>query len=134
MALSPSMMFILAGVALFLLVLIFLASPYKKVRIEGEALIVNGVDRIRASLTGTFVWPVLNRFKYMDITRKKISVIRSGRKNQEGEEYEGLHCSDNIRADLKVDFYIGVNHEEDDIVRVAKLFTAVEASKRTLPA
>lgn len=64
----------------------------------------------------------------MDITRKKISVVRSGRKDQEGEEYEGLHCSDNIRADLKVDFYIGVNHEEDDIVRVAKLFTANEAS------
>lgn len=64
----------------------------------------------------------------MDITRKKISVVRSGRKDQEGEEYEGLHCRDNIRADLKVDFYIGVNHEEEDIVRVAKLFTAHDAS------
>ncbi len=64
----------------------------------------------------------------MDITRKKISVIRSGRKDQEGEEYEGLHCKDNIRADLKVDFYIGVNHEEDDIIRVAKLFTTIGAS------
>ncbi|WP_104401351.1 peptidase [Vibrio penaeicida] len=128
MVLSPSMVFILAGVVLFLMVLIFLTSRYKKVRIEGEALIVNGIDRTRASLTGTFVWPVVNRFEYMDITRKKISVVRSGRKDQEGEEYEGLHCSDNIRADLKVDFYIGVNHEEDDIVRVAKLFTANEAS------
>ena len=98
MVLSPSMVFILAGVALFLLVLIFLTSRYKKVRIEGEALIVNGIDRTRASLTGTFVWPVVNRFEYMDITRKKLSVVRSGRKDQEGEQYEGLHCSDNIRA------------------------------------
>lgn len=56
MVLSPSMVFILAGVVLFLMVLIFLTSRYKKVRIEGEALIVNGIDRTRASLTGTFVW------------------------------------------------------------------------------
>ncbi|WP_050910367.1 peptidase, partial [Vibrio campbellii] len=91
-------------------------------------LIVNGLHATRASLTGTFVWPVINKFEFMDITRKKISVVRSGRKDQEGEEYEGLHCRDNIRADLKVDFYIGVNHEEEDIVRVAKLFTAHDAS------
>lgn len=128
MVISPSMIFILAGVGISLIILLFLTSRYKKVRNEGEALIVNGVDRTRASLTGTFVWPIVNRAEYMDITRKKISVIRSGRKDQEGEEYEGLHCKDNIRADLKVDFYIGVNHEEDDIVRVAKLFTTLGAS------
>ncbi|MEL6117162.1 peptidase [Photobacterium sp. SP02] len=128
MQISPSVIFISAGVGIFLLILIFLTSRYKKVRGEGDALIVNGLHATRASLTGTFVWPVINQHEYMDITRKKISVIRSGRKDQEGEEYEGLHCRDNIRADLKVDFYIGVNHEEEDIVRVAKLFTAHEAS------
>ncbi len=126
--LTPSMIFILAGVVAFLLILIFFTSRYKKIRGEGEALIVNGLERTRASLTGTFVWPVINRHEYMDITRKKISVVRSGKKDKDGEEYEGLHCRDNIRADLKVDFYIGVNHEEEDIVRVAKLFTAREAS------
>ncbi|KKD00969.1 peptidase [Photobacterium halotolerans] len=128
MQISPSVIFISAGVGIFLLILIFLTSRYKKVRGEGDALIVNGLHATRASLTGTFVWPVINQHEYMDITRKKISVIRSGRKDQEGEEYEGLHCRDNIRADLKVDFYIGVNHEEEDIIRVAKLFTAHEAS------
>ncbi|MER2497643.1 peptidase [Vibrio neptunius] len=128
MEISPSVIFMAVGGGVALLILIFLTSRYKKVRGEGDALIVNGLERTRASLTGTFVWPVINRFEYMDITRKKISVTRSGRKDQEGEEYEGLHCRDNIRADLKVDFYIGVNHEEEDIVRVAKLFTAHEAS------
>lgn len=125
---SSGFIFIGIGIAIVLLILIFLTSRYRKVRGEGDALIVNGLDRTRACLTGTFVWPVINQYEYMDITRKKISVVRSGRKDQEGEEYEGLHCSDNIRADLKVDFYIGVNHEEEDIVRVAKLFTAHEAS------
>ncbi|MGF1688088.1 peptidase [Photobacterium japonica] len=128
MEITPSIFFILVGVGLFVVILLFLTSRYRKVRNEGEALIINGVDRTRASLTGAFVWPIINRAEYMDITRKKISVIRSGRKDQEGEEYEGLHCKDNIRADLKVDFYIGVNHEEEDIVRVAKLITADGAS------
>ena len=128
MVLSPSMIFVISGIVVFLLILFFLTSRYKKVRGEGDALIVNGLERTRASLTGTFVWPVINQYEYMDITRKKISVVRSGKKDKDGEEYEGLHCRDNIRADLKVDFYIGVNHEEEDIVRVAKLFTAKEAS------
>ncbi|USD65680.1 peptidase [Vibrio sp. SCSIO 43136] len=128
MEISPSVIFLATGVGVALLFMIFLTSRYKKVRGEGEALIINGMDRTRASLTGAFVWPVINRYEYMDITRKKISVTRSGRKDQEGEEYEGLHCSDNIRADLKVDFYIGVNHEEEDIIRVAKLFTTAGAS------
>ncbi len=123
-----SVFFIGISGAVALLFVIFLTSRYKKVRREGEALIVNGASSTRASLTGIFVWPVINRFEYMDITRKNISVIRSGRADQEGEEYEGLHCKDNIRADLKVDFYIGVNHEEEDIVRVAKLFTTHGAS------
>ncbi len=128
MHISPSLIFIGVGIGIFLIILVFLTTRYKKVRGEGDALIVNGLHETRASLTGTFVWPVINKFEFMDITRKKISVVRSGRKDQEGEEYEGLHCRDNIRADLKVDFYIGVNHEEEDIVRVAKLFTAHDAS------
>ncbi len=123
-----SLSFIGAGILVVVVILFFLTSRYKKIQHEGQALIVNGPAGARATLTGTFVWPVLNRAEYMDITRKKISVVRSGRKDQQGEEYEGLHCSDNIRADLKVDFYIGVNHEEEDILRVAKLFTTEGAS------
>jgi uncharacterized membrane protein YqiK len=123
-----STLFLGAASGVVVVILFFLTSRYKKIRHEGQALIVNGTSGTRASLTGTFVWPVVSQAEYMDITRKKISVVRSGRKDQEGEEYEGLHCRDNIRADLKVDFYIGVNHEEEDIVRVAKLFTTDGAS------
>jgi len=125
---EASVFFITTTGIVTLVIILFLTSRYKKVRREGEAMIVNGTRGTRASLTGTFVWPVVNRFEYMDITRKNISVLRSGSRDQEGEEYEGLHCKDNIRADLKVDFYIGVNHEEADIVRVAKLFTTQGAS------
>lgn len=122
------MNFLYLGAAGLIIILMFLTTRYKKIRREGEALIVNGISKTRASLTGTFIWPVVNRYEFMDITRKKISVSRSGRKDAQGDEYEGLHCKDNIRADLKVDFYIGVNHIEADIIRVAKLFTTRGAS------
>lgn len=126
-----SLSFMSVGILVVVVLLYFLTTRYKKIRHEGQALIINGPKGANATLTGSFVWPVVNRAEYMDITRKKISVVRSGRKDQLGDEYEGLHCKDNIRADLKVDFYIGVNHEEEDILRVAKLFTTVGASDPT---
>jgi len=124
----PAWTWLALAVLIGVVILLFPTSRYKKIRHEGQALIVNRRTTTIASLTGAWVWPVIDQVEYMDITRKKISVVRSGRKDQQGEEYEGLHCRDNIRADLKVDFYIGVNHEQEDIVRVAKLFTTKGAS------
>ena len=97
-----------------------LATWYKKVDTRGQALIINGKTKITATLTGGICYPIINTHEYMDITRKKISVERRGQRGETGEEYEGLHCKDNIRADLKVDFYIGVNPEENDILKVAE--------------
>ncbi len=37
MVLSPSMIFILAGIGIVLVILLFLTSRYRKVRNEGEA-------------------------------------------------------------------------------------------------
>ena len=70
MQISPSLIFLGIGIGIFLIILIFLTTRYKKVRGEGDALIVNGLHATRASLTGTFVWPVINKFEFMDITRK----------------------------------------------------------------
>nr|WP_086939496.1 peptidase [Thaumasiovibrio occultus] len=128
MGISPMVVWIGVAVVIFIMFLLFLTTRFKKVRKEGEALIVNGKNATRATLTSAMVWPVINRMEFMDITRKRISVERSGSRSQVGEEYEGLHCKDNIRADLKVDFYIGVNHNEEDIAHVAKLFTTEGAS------
>ncbi len=97
-----------------------LATWYKKVETRGKALIINGKTKVTASLTGGIVYPIINTHEYMDITRKKISIERRGQRGESGEEYEGLHCKDNIRADLKVDFYIGVNPTEEDILKVAE--------------
>lgn len=126
--LNASIIVALSVIVGLIFVAIFYASRYKKVKHQGEVIIINGYSKVEASFTGGFVWPVINSYEYMDITRKKISLTRIGKEGATGEETEGLHCRDNIRADLKVDFYIGVNQTVDDVKTVANLFKPSEAS------
>ncbi len=119
---SNSIIGIIIVVVSLIVFLGFMASRYKKVKNEGEAIVVNGLKKSIASFTGAFVWPVINNYQYIDITRKNIPVLRIGKKDGDDEETEGLHCKDNIRADMKVDFYIGVNHELESVKQVAKTF------------
>ncbi len=109
-----------AAIVFALVLLGVLASWYKKVERQGEVLIINGKMKVTATFTGGIVFPIINTHEYMDITRKGISVERRGQKEGSSDEYEGLHCKDNIRADLKVDFFIGVNPDEKDILNVVK--------------
>ena len=125
---SATIIIILASVSGLVLLAIFFASRYKKVKEQGFAIIINRYKNVEASFTGGFVWPVVNSFEFMDITRKKISIIRIGASEGDTEETEGLHCKDNIRADLKVDFYIGVNPNVEDVKKVANTFKPSQAS------
>lgn len=106
----------------FLAVLGFVASCYKRVNGSGEALVITrfGSSEKNASLSGAFVWPKINFFERIDLTRKPILVIREGVRGKTGEEYEGLPCKDDIRADIRVAFYISVNPEEKDILLLAE--------------
>lgn len=115
---------------LFLAVLGFVASCYKRVNGSGEALVITrfGSSEKNASLSGAFVWPKINFFERIDLTRKPILVIREGVRGKTGEEYEGLPCKDDIRADIRVAFYIGVNPEEKDILLLAENLTCAGAS------
>lgn len=107
-----------------IMILAFLASRYKRVENTGQALVITRTGGKRdATFTGALVWPVINQFERMDVTKKRITIKRQGRKGGSGEEYEGLPCKDNIRADLKVDFYIGVNNTPEAVIRVAEHFT-----------
>jgi len=114
------MIIITAVIVVFML---FLASRYKKVKHEGQAIIINGLTKSIATFTGAMSWPIINSFQTIDITRKKITITRS-----QASGSEGLHCQDNIKADLTVDFYIGVNHDVEDVKEVAKYFTPEGAS------
>jgi flotillin len=107
----------------------FLTTRYKRVQGVGHALVITRTGGKRdVTLTGTFVWPVINQMESIDIRRKTIAIERIGRKTNTGEEYEGLSCKDGIRANMKVDFFIGVNPETESIIKVAEHFGCQAAS------
>lgn len=106
-----------------LLIAGFWASCYKKVKEPGKALITVGWKDTTASKVGGFVWPKINSYRFVDTTDKKITLVRrgvvKGDTNYGDSAYEGIHCKDNIRADLVASFYIGLDDDLDNIVELA---------------
>ena len=64
--------------------------------------------------------PVLHKVELMDISVKRIEIARSGE--------DGLICKDNIRADIKVVFFVRVNKQVEDVKRVAQFLGCRRAS------
>ena len=94
---------IIIGVILFLIILIIaiVAMFYKKIP-QGQALVRTGMGGTKvATDKGMYVVPVFHRVEIMDISVKKIQIERLGN--------EGLICKDNMRADIKVAFFVRVN-------------------------
>ncbi|WP_338394558.1 flotillin family protein [Fulvitalea axinellae] len=90
---------------------------------QGEVLVrtggLGGADaKPRVSASGLFVVPVIHRLEKMDIRVKTITISRTGS--------EGLVCKDNLRADIKVTFFVRVN--VDEVAQVAKSIGCDRAS------
>ena len=110
---------LIAGVVLLVIMVgiaMLIAKFYRKVD-QGHALIVNKLKgKVNVSFTGAIVVPILYRVEEMDISVKKIEIDRRGS--------EGLICADNIRADIKVTFFVNddciicINNLGDHICRV----------------
>ncbi len=108
---------ILLGVLVFIIVAMF----YKKVH-QGEALVRTGFRGTKvATDKGLYVVPVFHRVEVMDISVKKIQIERMG--------VEGLICKDNLRADIKVAFFVRVNNEVEYIKKVAQTIGVQRASR-----
>ena len=92
---------------------------------QGKALIVSNVLRgtVKVSFTGGFVIPMVDKAEFMDISVKTIEIDRSGS--------DGLICRDNIRADIKVTFFVRVNKTEQDVIQVAQNIGCARASDVT---
>ena len=58
----------------------------------------------------------------MDISVKRIEIFRHGS--------EGLVCRDNVRADIKVVFFVRVNNTEEDVLKVAQAIGASRTSEK----
>ncbi len=98
------------------------AKFYRKVE-QGYALIVNTLRaEPEVTFTGHMVYPVIHKAELMDISVKTIEIDRSGN--------QGLICKDNIRADIKVKFFVRVNNTADDVLKVAQNIGCERASNQ----
>jgi uncharacterized membrane protein YqiK len=101
-------------------ILLFIKAYYRKVD-QGFAMIINKVTKDPiVTFTGGLVIPIIHRVEIMDISLKTIEVDRQGT--------NGLICSDNIRADIKVTFFVRVNKTTEDVLKVASSVGVQRAS------
>ncbi|KXX67880.1 hypothetical protein [Flammeovirga sp. SJP92] len=118
---------LIAGVAIaafmVLGILGFIVSFYKKVP-QGKALVRTGMGGLRVITQGGLVIPVVHKAERMDISLKSIEISREGK--------QGLICQDNLRADIRVVFFIRVNNQLEDIATVAQTVGCERASDTEL--
>ncbi|WP_206315212.1 flotillin family protein [Streptomyces sp. C1-2] len=110
-----------AVVVLCLLLVLVVSRLFRKVE-QGKALIVSKMRKVDVTFTGQIVLPVLHRAEVMDISVKTIEITRAGK--------EGLICRDNIRADIRISFFVKVNKTVEDVVKVAQAVGTARASDR----
>ena len=111
------------GGVLMLGILVLVARTWRQVD-QGRAMIVNKMGtEPKVTFTGAIVLPIVNKMEVMDLSVKMIDVSRRGK--------EGLICADNIRADIKVTFFVRVNKTVDDVLRVAQSIGCIRASQQS---
>ena len=104
-------------------IVIMFSRFYRKVQ-QGQAIVRNGVGGTKVSFNGMVVVPVVHQIEHMDISVKRIEIERQGA--------EGLICKDNIRADIKVAFFVRVNKTDPDVLRVAQSIGCQRASSEEM--
>ena len=116
-----SILFIVGSIAIILLGSFALfASFYKKVP-QGKSMIVSTLSREpKVTFTGSMVLPIIHLSEMMVIALKTIEIDRRGN--------DGLICKDNIRADIKVTFFVRVNKTTEDVLKVAQAVGVERAS------
>jgi uncharacterized membrane protein YqiK len=111
---------LVAILAVFLFGLVAIVVKMYQKAIQGEALVRTGFGDTKVSFSAMFVIPVIHKLEVMDITLKTIVISRVGS--------EGLVCKDNMRADIKVNFFVRVNKTPEDVIQVAQSIGCKRAS------
>jgi flotillin len=115
-------LFVILGTIFFLLmILMMIVKWYNKVP-QGKVLVRTGAGGTNVSFSAMFVIPVLHKVEIMDISLKELEISRMGK--------DGLICKDNIRADIKVAFYVRVNKAVEDVIKVAQTIGVERASQK----
>ena len=117
----------IAGIGVVVLfvvgILVMITRFYRKVD-QGRALLINKMkSEPEVTFTGGVVLPIIHRAEVMDISVKTIEIDRRG--------HDGLICNDNIRADIRVTFFVRVNKTTDDVLKVAQSLGCERASDQT---
>lgn len=112
---------IVVAVFIFIGLITAIIKMYNK-SLQGQALVRTGLGGTKVSFSGIFVVPVIHKLEIMDITLKTIVISRTGK--------EGLICQDNMRADIKVTFFVRVNQTIEDVKQVAQSIGAHRASSQ----
>ena len=87
-----------------------------------EAIVKTGLFGLKVQTgNGMIVIPLLQEAQRMDLSVKRIEIAR--------ESEDGLICQDNIRADIRVAFYVRVNNADADIKQVAEMISPHRASE-----
>lgn len=111
------------GLGLFFLVVVGVGLMfnlfYKKVE-QSTAIIRTGYGGVKVDFNGIFVLPIFHRFETMDISVKRIEIDRT--------QQDGLICKDNMRADIKVAFFVRVNKTLEMVMHVAQILGSKRAS------
>ncbi|MDG2471390.1 MAG: SPFH domain-containing protein [Pirellulaceae bacterium] len=119
----PWVMYTLTTIAILVVltfgILALYAYFFKKVA-PGTALVITGRGKMDVTFTGKIVIPIFHRYEIMDISVKRIEIDRSGT--------DGLICQDNIRADIKVAFFLRVNNKIEAVLDVAQSLGCQRAS------
>jgi uncharacterized membrane protein YqiK len=105
-----------------IVVLVAVSRLFKKVD-QGRALIVSKMRKVDVTFTGAVVLPVVHRAEFMDISVKTIEIERTG--------HDGLICRDNIRADIRITFFVRVNKTVEDVIKVAQAIGTERASDQS---
>ena len=86
-----------------------------------EAIVRTGVRGLTVITgRGMIVVPLIQEAHVMDLSLKRILISRDGE--------DGLICNDNMRADIKVTFFVRVNNQAKDIKTVAETIGPKRAS------
>ncbi len=116
---STALFIAVVAAGIFLGILVLFSRFFRKVQ-QGQAIVRNGIGGTKVSFNGMLVIPVAHQAEFMDISVKRVEIERRGT--------EGLICKDNIRADIKVAFFVRVSKTNEDVLRVAQSIGCQRAS------
>jgi len=113
------------GLGIAAVVIVGIAAMFKKCYMvvgPDTAIVKTGAGPLKVVTGGgMLVVPVINRYELMDLSLKSFEISRQGS--------EGLICRDNIRADIKVAFFIRVDSSIQEMKEVASSIGARRCSE-----